>query len=232
MSSEIKGNKSLKLGEIRTNLNTNSSEFQGKRREFLTNSAKVAGFAMLASTLPLAAAQNTAKSPTAKVKTLLIASHPYPERSTFIKGLEQAARTVAGVEVRNLESIYGFDTRAIDGAKEREITRKYERIAFLFPTHWFNITPMMKAYLNETWGSVGPGLWQGKQMLVISTAAGGRSTYGKGGRVGVELADVFLPMKASALHCGMTYLPPLVFEGVSTSELESYKQALIKRLIS
>ena len=50
MSSKIKGNKSLNLGEnglnsnkiqadfqgeIHTNLNTNSSEFQGKRREFL-----------------------------------------------------------------------------------------------------------------------------------------------------------------------------------------------------
>ncbi|EHC2237115.1 flavodoxin family protein, partial [Escherichia coli] len=28
----------------------------------------------------------------------------------------------------------------------------------IFPTHWFNITPMMKAWLNETRGSVGPGL--------------------------------------------------------------------------
>lgn len=165
-----------------------------------------------------------------KVKTLVIASHPYPQSSTFIKALEQAARSVKGVEVRNLESIYGYDTRAIDGAKEREITRKYERIVFLFPTHWFNITPMMKAYLNETWGSVGPGLWQGKQMLVVSTAAGGRSTYGKNGRIGVELSEVFLPMKASALHCGMEYLQPLVFEAVSHSKIESYKKAFIQRL--
>ncbi len=165
-----------------------------------------------------------------KVKTLVIASHPYPQSSTFIKALEQAARSVKGVEVRNLESIYGYDTRAIDGAKEREITRKYERIVFLFPTHWFNITPMMKAYLNETWGSVGPGLWQGKQMLVVSTAAGGRSTYGKNGRIGVELSEVFLPMKASALHCGMEYLPPLVFEGASYNKIESYKKAFIQRL--
>lgn len=165
-----------------------------------------------------------------KISTLVIASHPYPESSTFIKGLEQAARSIKGVEVRNLEQIYGYDTRAIDGAKEREITQKFERIVFLFPTHWFNITPMMKAYLNETWGSVGPGLWQGKQMLVVSTAAGGRSTYGKNGRIGVDLADVFLSMKASALHCGMEYLPPLVFESASYSELENYKKAFIQRL--
>lgn len=134
------------------------------------------------------------------------------------------------VEVRNLESLYGFDTRAIDGTKERQITREFQRIVFLFPTHWFNITPMMKAYLNETWGSVGPGLWQGKQMLVVSTAGGGRSTYGKNGRVGVELKNIFLPMKASALHCGMEYLEPLVFEGINSSQLENYKQALVERL--
>ncbi|NDJ27112.1 flavodoxin family protein [Campylobacter sp. MIT 12-8780] len=167
----------------------------------------------------------------AKVKTLVIASHPYPERSTFIKALEQAARSVKGVAVRNLESIYGYDTRAIDGTKEREIMREYERVVFLFPTHWFNITPMMKAYLNEAWGSVGPGLWQGKQMLVVSTAAGGASTYGKNGRIGAQLKDVFLPMKASALHCGMEYLEPLVFESVNRAELENYKKALIERLM-
>ena len=167
----------------------------------------------------------------ASVKTLVIASHPYPERSIFIKGLEAAARSVGNVEVRNLESLYGYDTRAIDGAKERAIASEYERFVFLFPTHWFNITPMMKAYLNEVWGSVGPGLWQGKQMLVVSTAGGGASTYGKGGRVGVALEDVFLSMKASAAHAGMSYLKPLVFEAVRASELENYQKAFVKRLL-
>ena len=38
---------------------------------------------------------------------------------------------------------------------------------FSVPLHWFNITTMMKAWLNETRGSVGPGLWQGKEMFVV-----------------------------------------------------------------
>ncbi len=167
----------------------------------------------------------------ASVKTLVIVSHPYLDRSIFIKGLESAARNVENVEVRNLESIYGFDTRAIDGELERKIMQGVQRVVFLFPTHWFNITPMIKAYLNETWGNVGPGLWEGKEMLVVSTAGGGRSTYGKNGRIGVELSEVFLPMKASALHCGMHYLPPLVFESVSASRLQEYQNAFVKRLI-
>ncbi|EOB3584492.1 NAD(P)H-dependent oxidoreductase [Vibrio vulnificus] len=165
-----------------------------------------------------------------EVKTLVIVSHPYPERSVMTKGLQQAAERVEGVTVRNLETIYGFDTRAIDGAKELEITRKHQRIVFLFPTHWFNITPMMKAYLNETWGNVGPGLWRDKEMLIVTTAAGGESTYGENGRIGVALDDVFTPMQSSALHAGMTYLPPLTFQSISSSQLPNYQKALIERL--
>ncbi|ANQ15646.1 MdaB protein [Vibrio natriegens NBRC 15636 = ATCC 14048 = DSM 759] len=164
------------------------------------------------------------------IKTLVIVSHPYPERSVMTKGMQQAAESVEGVTVRNLETIYGFDTRAIDAQKERELTREQDRIVFMFPTHWFNITPMMKAYMNDVWGSVGPGLWQGKEMLLVTTAAGGASTYGESGRIGVKLEDVFLPMKASALHAGMTYLTPSAFQSVSRSKLPEYQQALIERL--
>lgn len=127
-------------------------------------------------------------------------------------------------------TLYGFDTRKINGDEERRITRQNDRIVFIFPTHWFNITPMMKAYMNDTWGSVGPDLWKGKEMLIVTTAAGDDSTYGKNGRTGTELADVFTPMKASALHAGMTWLPPLVFQGVRTSQLPEYQRQLIERL--
>lgn len=164
------------------------------------------------------------------IKTLVIVSHPYPDQSVLIKGLERAAKSVDGVTVRNLESIYGFNTQKINGNQERLITREYKRIVFIFPTHWFNITPMMKAYLNDTWGSVGPSIWQGKEMLIVTTAAGGDSTYGKSGRIGVSLADVFTPMKASALHAGMTYLPPLTFQSVNNKKLPDYQKQLIERL--
>jgi len=164
------------------------------------------------------------------IKTLVIVSHPYPERSVMTKGMQQAAERVDGVTVRNLETIYGFDTRSIDAQKERKLTREHDRIVFMFPTHWFNITPMMKAYMNDVWGSAGPGLWQGKEMLLVTTAAGGDTTYGQNGRVGVALADVFTPMKASALHAGMNFLEPLAFQAISRSKLPDYQHQLIERL--
>ena len=146
------------------------------------------------------------------------------------KGLEEAARSVPGVTVRNLEALYGFDSRNINADEERRLMREHARVVFIFPTHWFNITPMMKAWLNDTWGSVGPGIWQGKEMMIVTTAAGGESTYGESGRIGVSLADVFTPMKASALHAGMTWLPPLVFENASRRRLPEYQRQLVERL--
>ena len=188
---------------------------------------KMLALFLLVLVIPLKAAISKEKS---HIRTLVIVSHPYPERSVMIKGLQQAAESVDGVTVRNLETLYGFDTRKINGDEERRITRQNDRIVFIFPTHWFNITPMMKAYMNDTWGSVGPDLWKGKEMLIVTTAAGDYSTYGKNGRTGTELADVFTPMKASALHAGMTWLPPLVFQGVRTSQLPEYQRQLIERL--
>ncbi|GKO57128.1 MULTISPECIES: NAD(P)H-dependent oxidoreductase [Klebsiella] len=188
---------------------------------------KMLALFLLVLVIPLKAAISKEKS---HIRTLVIVSHPYPERSVMIKGLQQAAESVDGVTVRNLETLYGFDTRKINGDEERRITRQNDRIVFIFPTHWFNITPMMKAYMNDTWGSVGPDLWKGKEMLIVTTAAGDDSTYGKNGRIGTELADVFTPMKASALHAGMTWLPPLVFQGVRTSQLPEYQRQLIERL--
>ncbi|HIH9471922.1 TPA: NAD(P)H-dependent oxidoreductase [Klebsiella variicola subsp. variicola] len=188
---------------------------------------KMLALFLLVLVIPLKAAISKEKS---HIRTLVIVSHPYPERSVMIKGLQQAAESVDGVTVRNLETLYGFDTRKINGDEERRITRQNDRIVFIFPTHWFNITPMMKAYMNDTWGSVSPDLWKGKEMLIVTTAAGDDSTYGKNGRTGTELADVFTPMKASTLHAGMTWLPPLVFQGVRTSQLPEYQRQLIERL--
>ncbi len=53
---------------------------------------------------------NAAEAPKTNIKTLVIVSHPYPERSVMTKGLQQAAESVEGVTVRNLETLYGFDT--------------------------------------------------------------------------------------------------------------------------
>lgn len=67
--------------------------------------------------IPVAPAHSREKP---DIKTLVIVSHPYPERSVLIKGLQKSAESLEGVTVNNLEILYGYDTRQINGDAEQE----------------------------------------------------------------------------------------------------------------
>lgn len=53
---------------------------------------------------------------------------------------------------RNLESIYGDNINGFDRMAERRLYQDMERLVLIYPAHWFNLTPLLKAYLNEVWG--------------------------------------------------------------------------------
>lgn len=174
------------------------------------------------------------------MKTLVIVSHPYPEQSHSIKALQQAAAALPDVSVRNLETLYGHDPRAIDVVAEQAASDAAQRIVFLFPIHWFNLTPMLKAYLNEVWtygwafGPEGQAL-RGKQMLVVATAGATEFTYSAAGLIRSTAEEVLTPMKASALYVGMEYSAPLALFAArdpDAATLAALRERFIARLQS
>ncbi|MEX3776565.1 NAD(P)H-dependent oxidoreductase [Pseudomonas sp. MYb118] len=174
------------------------------------------------------------------MKTLVITSHPYPDQSRVIKALQETAEQFPNVTVRNLESIYGQQLTGFDLAAEQAAHEAAERIVFLFPIHWFNLTPMLKAYLNEVWtygwafGPEGQAL-QGKAMQVVVSTGATQYTLSHEGLVQSTIEEVLTPMKASALYVGMTYLPPVAFHealGASEQKIESFQQRLSETLAS
>lgn len=77
----------------------------------------------------------TPASRAAEAHTLVIVSHPYHGQSVMTNGLEDAARSVPGVTVRNLEALYGFDSRNINADEERRLMREHARVVlFSRPT--------------------------------------------------------------------------------------------------
>ena len=165
------------------------------------------------------------------MKTLVIVSHPYPEQSTAIKALQAVAERSANVTVRNLESLYGSDLAAFDVTAEQRAAEAADRIVFLFPIHWFNLTPMLKAYLNAVWSygwAFGPGgtALKDKEMQLVVTAGATEFTYSSAGVIQSSMDEVLTPMKASAYYIGMHYNQPLAFyeamgaSGATLNELE------------
>jgi len=167
------------------------------------------------------------------MKTLVIVSHPYPEQSKVIMALQKIAENTADVRVRNLESLYRSDLNAFDVAAEQKAHEGVDRVVYLFPIHWFNLTPMLKAYLNTVWSygwAFGPdgSALKGKQMQVVVSAGASAQTYSAEGLVQSTIGEVLTPMKASALYVGMTYQPPLAFHNamvVSQEVLNGFETA-------
>ncbi|WP_312655420.1 NAD(P)H-dependent oxidoreductase [Kluyvera ascorbata] len=171
------------------------------------------------------------------MKTLVIVSHPYPEQSTAIKALQQAAERQDNVTVRNLESLYGSDMSRFDMAAEQQAAEQADRIVFLFPIHWFNLTPMIKAYLNQVWsyGWAFGSEWKlkGKEMQIVVTAGATAFTYTSDGVIKSSMEEVLTPMKASAYYIGMQYNQPLAFYeamGKSQTELEQFQNSFVQCL--
>jgi len=174
------------------------------------------------------------------MKTLVIVSHPYATRSTAIKALQQAAESTEGVVVRNLETLYGNDVGAFDVVAEQQAQEQADRVVYLFPIHWFNLTPMLKAYLNEVWtygwafGPEGKAL-RGKEMQVVTTAGASAHTYSAEGLVRSTMDEVLTPMKASAYYVGMKYKQPLAFYeamGMGEDAVTGIQKAFSERLLA
>ncbi|MFH7826207.1 NAD(P)H-dependent oxidoreductase [Kluyvera chengduensis] len=154
------------------------------------------------------------------MKTLVIVSHPYFSQSRAIHALQETAEAAENVTVRNLEALYGDSPDAIDIAAEQSAYANADRVVFLYPTHWFNLTPMLKAYLNAVWTygwAFGPGgeALKGKQLQVVTTAGASEFTYSHDGLLNSTMEEVLTPMKASALYVGMHYRQPLAFYEVA-----------------
>ncbi|MEG3129140.1 NAD(P)H-dependent oxidoreductase [Pantoea cypripedii] len=172
------------------------------------------------------------------MKTLIIVSHPYQQQSNVIKALQQTAEAQNNVMVRNLEEIYGDNVTGFDIPLEQSFYAAAERVVFIFPIHWFNLTPMLKAYLNEVWAygwAFGPDgvALKNKQLLVVASAGASEYTYSHQGLINSTFDEVMTPMKATALYCGMDYLSPLSFHsviGASAEKISDYQEKLSQRL--
>ena len=172
------------------------------------------------------------------MKTLVIVSHPYPENSTVIKSLEASLASKSDITVRNLETLYGNNVDGFDVEAEKAAYDGADRVVYMFPIHWFNITPMLKAYLNVVWqygwafGPEGEAL-KGKEMLVVTCAGASAQMYSAEGLVQTTMEEILSPMKACALYVGMSYAEPLYINdsmGISDERLSEFKNQLAERL--
>jgi putative NADPH-quinone reductase len=153
------------------------------------------------------------------MKTLVLLFHPDVTRSKANAALADAARTVPGVEVVDMQALYP-DSR-IDmftvGAAEAERLLSAERIVLQFPVQWYSVPALMKAWIDAVltrmyyiaYQAEGRRL-EGTPILVAATAGNVPEAYSPTGQNLIPLAELLNPLRATAYRCRLPWAEPFL----------------------
>ncbi len=169
---------------------------------------------------------------------LVIAAHPNLRESRVNRRMFDAARSTAGVRVRDLYAKYpDYD---IDVAAEQSAVVSARLIVLLHPLQWYSMPALLKLWVDEVltygwaYGSGGTAL-QGKDLWLVTTTGGPESSYHPRS-YNRYFFDAFIPpYEQTAALCGMRFLPPLVLHGARRAgleEVEAHVSVFAERLLA
>ncbi|CZE46239.1 NAD(P)H-dependent oxidoreductase [Campylobacter geochelonis] len=150
------------------------------------------------------------------MKTLIVFSHQYFKTSRTNKAMLEAVKGLEGVEVRNLDQIYGSDIFKIDIKKEQEFLNQAQNIIFQFPLFWYSTPPMLRAYQDEVfaygyaYGDNAAAL-KDKNFYIATSSESSKDDFSENGVNKFSLETYLLPLIRTASFTKMK------FKGVFTS---------------
>ena len=166
---------------------------------------------------------------------LIIYAHPYPQHSHANKRMLEQAGTLEGVEIRSLYQLYpDFN---IDVAAEQAALARADLVIWQHPMQWYSVPPLLKLWMDKVlahgwaYGHNGIAL-RGKSLMWAVTTGGGESHFDIGSFPGFPV--LAQPLQATALYCGMKWLPPFAMhctficdDETLQAQARRYRQRLI-----
>jgi glutathione-regulated potassium-efflux system ancillary protein KefF len=154
---------------------------------------------------------------------VVIAAHPYPDKSRANRALTRAIGGVAGVELRSLYDLY--PDYAIDVAAEQAALVRASTVVWQHPIYWYAPPALLKLWFEKVllvgwaYGDGGTAL-HGKSCLWVATTGADTQGYQPEGAHRFPF-QAFVPViQQTAQFCGMTWLDPIVVHGAHRVPLE------------
>jgi len=147
---------------------------------------------------------------------LVLFAHLAVGRSKINRAMLDALADLPRVRVHDL--LENYPDFYIDTAREQALLRAADLVVFQHPIYWHGLPAIMKHWLDMvlTRGFAfgpGSGALHGKGLLIACSTGAPGHAYRAGGEHHAPIAELLLPMEATARFCGMTWLPPLVLHG-------------------
>jgi glutathione-regulated potassium-efflux system ancillary protein KefG len=176
------------------------------------------------------------------MKTLVLLFHPDLTRSKANVALAEAAASVPGVKVIDMQARYpdGRIDMFTDGAVEAKRLLSADRLVLQFPVQWYSTPPLLKAWQDAVltrmfyiaYEAEGRRL-EGTPLLVAATAGNVSEAYSPIGQNLMPLAELLNPLRATAYRCRLPWAEPFLTyraDRLDASELATAANAYAARL--
>ncbi len=147
---------------------------------------------------------------------VVIAAHPYPNRSRVNRVLTAAVVGLPGVDVRPLYDLY--PDFSIDVEAEQQALEGATAVVWQHPLYWYSVPALLKLWFERVltagwaYGPEGNAL-RGKQCLWVVSTGGDERDYRPAG-IHQHVFEQFVPaVRQTAQFCGMEWLEPLIVHG-------------------
>lgn len=155
---------------------------------------------------------------------LLLYCHPSPHKSRYNRRLQEVARKVPGLKIRDLYELY--PSMYVDEGAEQKALIAADLVVLQFPIYWFSAPALLKEWMDVVlqngfaYGEGGTALNGKKAMIAVSTGAP-EDAYQPGATHGANIESFLLPFRMTAEFCGMKVVQPFVTYGVRSLEYDA-----------
>jgi glutathione-regulated potassium-efflux system ancillary protein KefG len=155
-------------------------------------------------------------------KILILFCHPAIHKSRVNSKIIESVRNLEGITFHDLYETY--PDFLINIPLEQALLKEHEFIIFHHPFYWYGCPAILKEWMDlvlEFGFAYGPGgnKLNGKKIMSVITAGGGRDAYTAGGYNNHTIREFLAPFEQTASLCGMQYLPPLVLHNSISIDL-------------
>ncbi|WP_294907897.1 glutathione-regulated potassium-efflux system oxidoreductase KefF [Tatumella sp. UBA2305] len=160
---------------------------------------------------------------------LIIYAHPYPGYSHANRFMLEQVRDLPYVKIHSLYDNY--PDFAIDIAREQQLLSEASLVILQHPMQWYSMPPLLKLWLDKVlthgwaYGHNGRQL-KGKSLMWAVTTGGNLNHFSLGDHPGFGVLTQ--PIQATALYCGMKWLPPFTVHNAFISDDNDLKQQAVQ----
>ncbi|MFD0705392.1 NAD(P)H-dependent oxidoreductase [Alloscardovia venturai] len=162
------------------------------------------------------------------MKTVVLVFHNDLNSSRANAALAEAARSVDGVEVRDMYALY--PDFKIDIKKEQEVLEGADRIVLQFPMHWYSAPALLQQYFDDVfqwgWCYGGGRALEGKEFMVSVTAGASTSAYDKSTGAHYTLHELLAPFHETVTRVHANFIDS--FEAAGAMSLDEQTIADMK----